>query len=961
MSDSVAAGRTPGLALQNGTLTPEQRRIVEHEEGPALVFAVAGAGKTTSMVHRIRRLVNDGASPKRILASSFSRSTVDDLERGLIALDVEGVQCRTIHSLGRSFIADAERRGHRPRQLRNGEVDPASMARILAGKARTQLAMERSIDTSALGIPQSDLEDRISAWKTCLAYVDLDATQLPAEAREHATQADHENEDFLTLYRYAERLRQQRGWITFDDMLREGWEVLMRYDDVREAAQAQFDYVLVDEFQDVSPVQVRLLDVITASHRNYMAIGDDDQCIYEWRGADPSFILGFADRYDASEYVISDNFRSTGQQTSLANAVIGENRRRHPKRLHPTRTFDGYTYLRAGRGQVGQARDLVAEIQSHLDAGAPPSDLVILVRQYAQTPFIEQALIRAQIPYRIVGSSPFYLRTQVQALLRHLFFAMLDRQVREHGWFDNGRRVQQYLDRFEKVMLEPNRYVSGSVLTRIRRRTRRKRASILDVLRGYRGDMHARTARGIDDFLGVMEELRGRLDEPADQTVDWLIDAMGYEGYIRQHSAFKETADDRIQTARSLVHFAQGLPSTRALLERIKQISFDRMEQGPTSNCLEIRSIHRAKGREWPVVFVPDCNDGTIPNLTGMDAGSAPPEDMSEKQDASNDAASQSASDEGESRSQTDDEDEPEGQANAEAIEGERRLFYVAITRAMDELYLFRDESEPISPLLGGVDAERVLEQCDHCRQVLHGPIDRIDTAVLARFCEAVDELQIDRFLLERWTPDRGRFERLREGITALEEAISSARQRLSSYASAKDEYERQKAEVLDPISEDLDHLREKKFVLPAVEVPIAYDGAQADHWVGKPVRFEKQEGEFLVVAGSVSVGRVAFDRDADGVAEEAVGSLAPDALCGDVQRASSSGETLYVSIDVGATRRRLQSARRRVLKDLHPPEAPDKTTLRLASPACYRGRQKLVRTLEVVEDRVAYVEVGSE
>ncbi|NBC86414.1 MAG: UvrD-helicase domain-containing protein [Bacteroidetes bacterium] len=960
MSDSVAAGRTPGLAIENGKLTPEQRRIVEHEDGPALVFAVAGAGKTTSMVHRIRRLVSDGASPRRILASSFSRSTVDDLERGLLALGVEGVQCRTIHSLGRSFIADAERRGHRPRQLQNGEVDPASMARILAGKARTQLAMERSIDTSALGIPQSDLEDRISAWKTCLAYADLDATDLPPEAREQATQAEHENEDFLTLYRYAERLRQERGWITFDDMLRDGWEVLMRHDDVRAAAQGQFDYVLVDEFQDVSPVQVRLLDVVTESHRNYMAIGDDDQCIYEWRGADPSFILGFADRYDASEYVISDNFRSTGQQTSLANAVIGENRRRHPKRLHPTRTFDGHTHMRAGRGQVGQARDLVAEIQSHLDAGAPPSDLVILVRQYAQTPFIEQALIRAQIPYRIVGSSPFYLRTQVQALLRHLFFAMLDRQVREHGWFEDGRRVRQYLDRFEKVMLEPNRYVSGSVLTRIRRRTRRKRASVLDVLRGYRGDMHARTARGIDDFLDVMAELRGRLDEPAEQTVDWLIDAMGYEGYIRQHSAFKETADDRIRTARSLVHFAQGIPSTRALLERIKQISFDRMEHGPSSDCLEIRSIHRAKGGEWPVVFVPDCNDGTIPNLTGMDAGSASTEDRSQKQDASDDGSSQNASEEGEPSSETGD-DEPEGEAHAETIEGERRLFYVAITRAMDELYLFRDESEPISPFLEGVDAERVLEQCDHCRQVLHAPIDEIDTSILARFCLAVDGLQIDRFLLERWTPHRKRFETLRDGLSVLEDAISSAKERVSEYSTAQNAYERKKAEVLDPISEDLDHLREKKFVLPAVEVPIAYDGTKPEHWVGKPVRFEKRKGEFMVVAGSVSVGRVAFDRDTEGVAEEAVGSLAPDALCGDVQRASSSGETLYVSIDVGATRRRLQSARRRVLQDLHSPETPDDTTRRLASTACYRGRQKLLRMLETVEDRVPDVKVGTE
>jgi hypothetical protein len=224
----------------------------------------------------------------------------------------------------------------------------------------------------------------------------------------------------------------------------------------------------------------------------------------------------------------------------------------------------------------------------------------------------------------------------------------------------------------------------------------------------------------------------------------------------------------------------------------------------------------------------------------------------------------------------------------------------------------------------------------------------------------AVDELQIDRFLLERWTPARRRFDTLRDGLSALDDAISNAKERVSEYSAAKDAYERKKAEVLDPISGSLDHLRKKKFVLPAVEVPIAYDGTKADHWVGKPVRFEKREGEFMVVAGSVSVGRVAFDRDTEDVAEEAVGPLAPDALCGEVQRTSSSGETLYVSIDIGATRRRLQSARRRILQDLHPPKAPDETTRRLASTACYRGRRKLLRMLKTVKDRVPDVKVGS-
>lgn len=953
MSDTVAPGRTPGLALDKQKLTPEQEAIVAHTDGPALVFAVAGAGKTTSMVHRMRALVEQGANPKRILASSFSRSTVGDLERGLAGLDVEGVQCRTLHSLGRSFIAQAERQGHRPRQLSNGEADPASMARILAAKARTQLAMERSIDTSALGIAQSDVEDQISAWKTRLAYAHLNNEDLPDEALEHATQAQHENEDFLTLYRYAERLRQERGWITFDDMLREGWEVLMRYEDVRAKAQGQFDYVLVDEFQDVSPVQALLLDVVTEPHRNYMAIGDDDQCIYEWRGADPSFILDFAERYDAKEYVISDNFRSTGQQTSLANAVITQNEQRHAKRIHPTRTFDGHTHLRTSRGRVAQARDIVAAIQTQLREGRILQDLVILVRQYAQTPFIEQALIREQIPYRIVGSSPFYLRTQVQALLRHLFFATLERKVDEGEWFSDRRRERQYLDRFERVLLEPNRYVSGTLLLNIKRRARRSKRSALHVLHTHLGDMHRRTAMGVEDFLDVMDELVERLDEPADQTVDWLIEAMGYEAYIRRHSAFQETAEDRIQTARSLVHFAKGLPTTRALLERVKEISFNRVDDGPGEESLEIRSIHRAKGGEWPVVFVPDCNDGTIPNLTGLpeeepDASS----DVDDKDEPEATRTEEKTTDSPDDSASAPDDDAArrsnvEISATQRGIEGERRLFYVALTRACDELLLYRDESEPVSPFLQESEADSVLSACEDIRQVMHGAPGDLNLAATARFCAAIERLEMDRYLRERWTPSQDRLEGLRLQLRTLASAIDDAQSEVDAYDEAHRSYESRKRETLDPMNEQLAHIRSKKFVLPNVEVPVAYDGDSPSHWIDRPVRFAVGENRPIVKSGSVTLGTVAFERDADGVAEEAVSPLDPVHVRGDVARASGTGQTLFVKIDVGATRRRLETERRQAMKDLEPPDEPSELTYVLASSNCRSGHQRLNEILQ--------------
>ena len=917
MSDVAMAGRTPALALEDDRLTPEQQAIVEHGEGPALVFAVAGAGKTTSMVHRIRRLVEEGADAKRILASSFSRSTVDDLQAGLDALGVRGVDCRTLHSLGRSILADAERKGYLPRRLNNGDLDPASMARVLAAQARTKLAMRRSVDTHALGIAQADLEDQISAWKTQLAYADLASQDLPDAALDHATQAEHDNDDYLTLYRIAEALREERGWITFDDMLREGWEALLTYDDVCAEAQARYQYVLVDEFQDVSPVQARLLDVLTEPHRNYMAIGDDDQCIYEWRGADPSFILDFADRYEADEYVISDNFRSTGQQTSLANAVISENTRRREKRVHLTRSFTGHTRVERCGGPVNQGQRVVQEVQAQMRDGRAARDLVILVRQYAQTPFIEQSLIEADVPYRVVGNRPFYLRRQVQALLRHLFFGTLEAQVRTNGWLDDRRTERRYLDRFEKVLLEPNRYVSGSLIRTVKLRARREKTSILDVLHTYRSDAHERTQENIDDFLEVMDALVERLDEPAHETVEWLIGAIGYEGYIRRTSAFKETADDRIRTARSLVHFAKGLPTTHALLDRVKQISFGRMEQGPDDDCLEIRSIHRAKGGEWPVVMVPGCDEGTLPNLTGEKAGD-------------------------------DDDDAP-----VERIEGERRLFYVAVTRARDELYLYRDDTAELSRFLVEADPDGLVERCEWIRRATEDDPDDLELKDVARLCLAADHLQLGRYLRRRWQPSEKRQTVLRQALDGLDVAMASACQEVEARKADREAYEARRAEHLDPIDEQLRHVDDKKFVLPNVEVPVEPAGEGASSWVGRPVSLrapDDHEAEPgappVVVSGNAEVGQVAYDRDDGSVAREVLEPLAPSYVRGEVVRASSSGRTLYVQIDAGATRRRLEQARKRAVRELDSPADSDEATRLMASDACRRGKEVLKQAL---------------
>lgn len=874
-------------------LTDEQLKIVQHHEGPALVFAVAGAGKTTSMVFRIRYLVErHNVDPGKILATSFSKATVEDLKEGVHDLGVGGVECRTLHSLGRQFIQMAEERNRWPKRLDTGGPDPSEAGRYLASRAIKRLAEKRSIDDHDLEIEREDLEDQIASWKAQLCYADLEEADLPDRALEHATQAKHDNEDFVTLYQYYEKERAREGWITFDDMLLEGWEALMRFDDVRTRAQGLYDQVLVDEFQDISRVQYLMLDVLTEPHRNYMAIGDDDQCIYEWRGADPSFILDFQDEYEAEEYLIKDNFRSRVQQTALANSVIEKNENRRDKRIHLTQGFDGRTNLVGAEGTSAEAEYVVDTIQTRLQNGWDLQDMVILVRQYAQTAFIEQNLISNDLPYRIVGNVPFYRRREVKSLLRYLFWATLERTVREEGWFEEEKQARRYIDRFRKVIREPNRYVSKDVTEEVCKESLRRKTSITELMALHLADMHERTAERVENFLDTIDDLIDRLDEPADETIKWLIDDIEYEEHIRERSAFEELADQRVKTARSLIKFAEGHQSAQSLLNHVKKISFDRPERGPEEEkAIEICSIHRAKGREWPIVFIPGCNDGTIPaGRTSSSAGELGSlDDLFSEID---DLLSESDHEDGE-KSKEDKKDD----VSAEDIEEERRLFYVAITRAKKELNISYDQTDTISPFLKETDAEEVLSTCEKMRVAVGSSPSQWGTEETVEFCVGVGKLRLDRYLKKWWNLDQETQRVLSRQVQEAESIHEEASEKMEKYHQEKQKIQDSgvdEADSLEPST--LSNLKAENDWL---EVPVRTIGQITPH----DERFEfaySDEKDFPVVFHEDKVklaGVVEPDRTPQPL-RELEDKIDWEDITARFGRVSNSGKTIYLRVD---------------------------------------------------------------
>lgn len=879
-------------------LTAEQRAVVQHDEGPAVVRAVPGAGKTTAMAHRVRHLVEQGqAAPDQILASSFSRATVQDLAATLNALNVQDVTPQTLHALGLSLL-----RTRTSEKIPPGDAPaPGAAAHILARRALTDLAAERDLDTTELGISPPELADQVAAWKQQLAYPDPDAANLSHAAREQAKTASHQNEDFIALYRRFERHRRREGWLTYADMVREGWSALMHDDALREEAQSRYRYVLVDEFQDVGRAQFFLLDLLTQEHGNYMVVGDADQCIYGWRGADPSFLVDFDERYDATAYELTDSFRLPAGPLVLANAVIRHNEERRPKRLHLTQGLDGSTQLLEGDGAPQMASEIADTVSGVREEGYALNEIAVLVRTYGQTPPLERAFLARDLPYRIRGNEPFYRRREVQTLLRYLFWATLERRRQDQGWFADPKTGKQYTDRFAHILKIPNRYVQHGRIDRIAQETRDRRASALDVLREHRSEMHERTAERVNAFLSVAERLLDRLDDPPAETLDWLIDVLNYDAVLRERSAFSTRGDARVRTARALVRHATAYDSTPALLDGIRTLAAERERRKESVPALDLRSIHRAKGAEWPVVVVPGCAEGSLPL-------------------------------------------DPDGEQD---LEEERRLFYVAVTRPRERLYLATDTSEDRSRFLDEADVEVQLDAVERVRAGLTTPPASLSDEELAALCRDIDRLELQRYVRRSWSPSEGHVTALRTRLDALPAAIAHAKKRRNAYRQARAEHAAAKRRAEAAVRDRTEALRTN-----VGSAPLTASNARPDTYYPDDTRFTfawvDEASRIGVFWNDSRVGTI----DPFGshrLGPQTVLNLPWEAIVASFEGVAQGRTVLRFTIDWTATESALLEKERAALS---PPDPPDEHVRLLTSDTVASGYEVLRDMLTPPTDR---------
>ncbi len=573
------------MSLLKG-LNPEQQSAVLHGEGPLLVLAGAGSGKTRVITHRIARLIESGVEPERILALSFTNKAAREVKERALSLlrgaSSEGLAVSTFHSLGLNILKTEGRRigmGKGLTLLNEGER--RSMLKQLARD------MNLPVDPGFLG-------ETISLWKN-------DA-KTPEDAQ---GEADPDQRPLAAAYGVYERLLRAQSAADFDDLLLLPLRIFNEHPDARAWWRAKFSHLLVDEYQDTNLVQFLLLKALCPEGGNICAVGDDDQSIYGWRGARVELILRFPEHFPgASTVVLDKNYRSTANILDAANAVVSGLSSRHPKTLRSQKGAGDLIAFIEGEDENDEAERVVAAILAdRFKKSRPYAHYAILYRTNGQSRPFEQALRAQSLPHVVVGGTRFFDRKEVRDLISYLKII--------HNPADNasllrianvprrglGHQTLLALEEKSKELGKPLYFVLAAEAGKIANGPARSGAlSLLELLSGWRERFRAEgiTAKNLAEFIEesrLKEEIRSSYESPRAIEVRTAI--------------LMETVD---------AVYAVGKGKKVELSDFLEAVTLDppedkeREEEGIT-----LMTLHSAKGLEFPVVFLAGMEEGLLP------------------------------------------------------------------------------------------------------------------------------------------------------------------------------------------------------------------------------------------------------------------------------------------------------------------------------------------------------------
>jgi superfamily I DNA/RNA helicase len=622
--------------LDLGHLNPPQREAVEYGTGPLLVLAGAGSGKTRVITHRIARLVHLGIPPGAIAAMTFTNRAAGEMRERVQRLlprpgDAKKLTMGTFHALGLTVLR-AERKA--------------------LGFPRGFAIYDTSDQLGAVReIMRRIADDRRYDIKAILARISLAKNAFIAADRYEPAEGDEYDEITAEVYPAYEQALRSFAAVDFDDLITEPVRLFDREPEVRERWAGRFHHVLVDEFQDTNRAQLLFLKHLVAQHGNLCVVGDDDQSIYSWRGADPTNILTFADLFPGAHIVkLEQNYRSTPQILAAANEVIANNQDRHGKRLWSDRPPGPQLVTVVAENPEKEADFVCREIERLIEHGRRHADVAVLYRSNNQTRVLEEVFRDRQIPYAMFGGQQFYERKEVKDVIAYMRVALTERDE------ISLRRIINY----------PARGIGATTVQRLADYAHRKGISLWAALTSMDelGDeIKAGQRRAIGEFVAIIERLRARMQATApEHAVQQLIADIGLTADLQAAAPSLSAAQRRIDNVssflRSLARYS-ARPDRPELMEYLRRLSLD---TGSDDSPAEVRqrvtltTLHGAKGLEFPVVFLVGAEEGLLPHARTL---------MPQVTDVAN----------------------PEHAAD---ISEERRLVYVGITRAEQLLYITR-------------------------------------------------------------------------------------------------------------------------------------------------------------------------------------------------------------------------------------------------------------------------------
>ncbi|MBV66586.1 MAG: DNA helicase UvrD [Halomonas sp.] len=601
-------------------LTAEQQAVVHHREGHARVAAVAGAGKTTTMAARVLHLLGSGVSPKRMLVLMFNRSAKDDFQRRLASMASAGQplpDVRTFHSLGHRLTQSLCRWGAlAPRRLLSAEWQ---MERLLRQASLNVLAGQVDRRDAALE------GDRLEALAHFCGLVK--AEMLPAATLYERLNYEPDTDYFPTAFEEAERLLHAEGVMTYADLLYRPLQALEADATLRKRVEGFLDHVIVDEYQDINTVQQRLLAVLAGPSANVMAVGDANQCIYEWRGARPDTMLeNFTATFGkATDYPLSMTFRHGHALALTANHAIMANQRR-PDQLCLAEAGNPDTRITVGQG----SRLLLDALMDWQAQGRALSDASLLVRSWALSVPFQLALLQAGIPFRLLREDRFVFRLPlVQALA---------------GYLKLSRRPELLHDPEQLLLLlsQPTPFVARERLQRLAyqlattQQWPERHEPVLAALK----PLQRRTLKKRWELLCELPKLNAW---PPAKLLGHVVEAIDAEKTLKRAAARRDKGEEDVRLLDVLIEQAESVQDPDAFIELL-----ERPVENQAGGVL-VSTVHGAKGLEWPLVAVAGVNEEDFPHYS---------------------------------------RDNP---LNDERLEEERRLFYVAITRAKEQLLVLHD------------------------------------------------------------------------------------------------------------------------------------------------------------------------------------------------------------------------------------------------------------------------------